>query len=272
MVYTEPIRSKNNNSRRKKRLTIGNTDRFKNYNSITNEELNSMVVINANNILSIRDSVAKKYNAGKVDNNIYRYDKVYEFAVERASENVLLDLLDMGINLVYHVQVGEVTDKMLDALARSAGDTAILYTLHDKNMHVEKGIKIIDKVNNVMKAHEATKVIFDTALVLPDMSGVDIIKAFEPYATNINEIQIDIPALTTKEIEYGKDTNSFMVDMRKQYYILKTDGLWYCSPKSKYTIYKSIKRAFSDWGTMITMVCKDKAEKRALDKLVESNK
>lgn len=275
MVYTKPIRT-TGNGKRIKRLTIGNTDKYHNYNSITNAELNSMVPVNRTDIKKILKSVANKIAKGKVDTNTYRYDKPIDSAMDSALESNVIDLISLDVNFIYHCKVGHVSDNVLDTLSRSSGDTAVLFTLgNDKDAGADNPWEFNkgDKVNNVAKAYEATKVIFEVPIVLPDMNAVTIIKAFEPYATNIDEVQIDIPPLTEEEITYGEDTTgSFIVDLRKDCYYIKPDGLWYCYPKNKYTLYKNIERAFSDWGTYVTMICTDNADKAALDKLVLEDK
>ena len=209
MAYTPPTRASSKRSR-SRRLTIGNTDKYKNYNSITTDDVNSMIRINRANIKKVSDS-------------------------------------------------------MLDALSKGLGNTSVLYSYKANYMH---------SIESVREAHEATRVVFDVPLVIPDMTQQQIISAFEPYKTSIDEVQLDICPLTQEEIDYGKGTEKgFMAQFRKTKYYLRPDGKWYSYPKTKYDVFKSVEKAFSSWGTYITMICTDKQDKSELDKLVkEGNK
>lgn len=261
MSYTKPIRSKNK-TKRVKRLTIGNTDRYKNYNSITNADIQQQIAINYKNIKTIKNKIEKQLASGTLDTKaVYRYDNVNLYS--KLKEPDVIDIIDMGVNLIYHTSFGTLSDKLLDSLARSVGDTAVLYSIQSEYRPT---------VGEVQKAHSATKVTFDVSLVLPDMIVSDIVKAFEPYKTDIDEVQVDIPALTDKEINYGNDKKTNIVEFRKTFYTLKIDKLWHCSTQSKYTLYKGIERPFSTWGTYITMICEDNTEKKLLDKMVKDNK
>jgi hypothetical protein len=258
MVYTKPTRS--TSKKRRKRLTIGNTDKYNNYKSITNDDLNNMVVINAKNVKLMKAKIEKQLNEGKdITNIMYRYDNI-KSEENIVAEDDLIELLDMGINITYHVLTGSISDKLLNALGSATGTTQILYTL--ENSYKET-------VSNLVSAHEATKVVFDVSLILPDMTTADVIKYFSPYATNIDEVQIDIPNLTTKEIMWG---NSDIVEMRKAFYLYLPDNLWHCYTKNKYNVFKALERPFSGWGTYLTMVCTNKEEKKALDKMVADKK
>ena len=110
-------------------------------------------------------------------------------------------------------------------------------------------------VSEVEKAHECTKVIFEVPLVVPDMSAHNVVVAFDPYKTNIDEVQIDLPPLKQFEIDGG---NADVADIRKRFYVNKLDGLWYPATKTKYNLYKSLQREFSDWGTDMNTIAEGK--------------
>lgn len=260
MVYTKPTRAKEK-KKRYKRLTIGNTDKFKNYNSVSNEKLNKQIPINSSNVFDIYKKVANSLNKGKPPKGNYRYDNFASMNADKNTlESTIVDLVEMGINLTYHVVANDVSDKMLNALSKGAGNNAVMYSLQETAYDV----------NLIQKTHEATKVIFDVALIVPDMGTHKLIKVLYPYKTNIDEVYIDIPPLKTSEIEYGNDLIS---NLRKQYYYLGTgDNLWHCYTKNKYNIYKDLERPFSDWGTYITMVCTNDVEKKLLDEMVAKGK
>lgn len=264
MAYTPPTRASSKRSR-SRRLTIGNTDKYKNYNSITTDDVNSMIRINRVNIKQTKKALEKKLNKGVIDNHIYIYSEGLPNKSEDIEESDIIDLLDMGVDFVYHPHQREVSDSMLDALSKGLGNTSVLYSYKANYMH---------SIEAVREAHEATRVVFDVPLVIPDMTQQQIISAFEPYKTSIDEVQLDICPLTQEEIDYGKGTEKgFMAQFRKTKYYLRPDGKWYSYPKTKYDVFKSVEKAFSSWGTYITMICTDKQDKSELDKLVkEGNK
>lgn len=276
MVYTKPVHTNNSgstNNKRKKHLNIGNTDKFNNYQSILSSDISDMVPVMFSNIKKVVKDVEKRINRGEEITQIYRYDK--NMSSDILAEKYVIELIEMNVPFIYHIMIRDekkrssllanfgVSDKILDALAHSSADTEIMYTYSNK---------VTPSVNDVMKAHECTKVVFELPLIVPDMSAHKLVVAFEPYKTNIDEVQIDIPPLHDEEIEYGKDVNPGIVHVRKTYYFRKPDGLWYPTAQSKYITYKALKREFSDWGTYITMICRDKEEQAELDRMVKEGK
>lgn len=277
MAYTKPTRTKAKTGKRVKHLTIGNTDKYKNYHTITNQEIEAMVPVNFRNVISVLKDVTKKFNKGIIPTETYRYDMTMTSDV--IAEKDVIKIIEMGVPFIYHVAIPDssdrsqadnnkfkitgslgVTDNIMDALARSSAETAIMYTYSAYAKPL---------VSEVEKAHECTKVIFEVPLVVPDMSAHNVVVAFDPYKTNIDEVQIDLPPLKQFEIDGG---NADVADIRKRFYINKLDGLWYPATKTKYNLYKSLQREFSDWGTYVTMVCQDEKEREALDKLVAEGK
>lgn len=261
-------------------MTIGNTDKYKNYNSVTDEEIQAMVPVNFGNASKVLKQVSERFNKGEIPTETYRYDMT--MATDVLRENTVIQLIEMGVPFIYHVAVTDssdrsasdnnkykiqgslgVTDNIMEALARSSAETAIMYTY---------SASAKPSVSEVEKAHECTKVIFEVPLIVPDMSAHSVVVAFDPYKTNIDEVQLDLPPLSEQEIDMGSEVNSWIVPARKKFYINRLDGLWYPSVKTKYMLYKSLQREFSDWGTYITMICRDEKEQKALDSLVEEGK
>ena len=269
MVYTRPTRAKNT-GKRTKRLNIGNTDKYNNYKSITNDEVSKAVSFDFEGVKKAEKELLRQLNKGIFPTETYRYDKIIHN--DYKYESNVIDIIEMEVPFIYHImiessgknefqfQYPNLSDRVLDALAKSSAETTIMYTYSSK---------FPPAVSEVEKAHEATKVVFEVPLIIPDMSAHSVVAAFDPYKYNIDEVQIDIPPLTNKEINYGSEG---IVNMRKRMYLYEQDGLWHAYPKTKYDMYKALKRAFSDWGTYITMVCQNDAEKASLDKLVADGK
>lgn len=265
MVYTKPTRAERKTTR-KKHLTIGNTDKYNNYSSITEAEISKMKYITKDHVKIIKNNIAKKLNKGRIDNKSYMYERKMSLTPNLPDPNTsdLVDIIGMGVDFTYHAIACEVPDEILQAMAKSVGKTRVLYTYSSDYYH---------SVEDVAKAHEATRVVFELPIIVPDVSATDIITAFDPYKTNIDEVQIDVSPLTTEEIEYGLDTkNEVIVNLRKSFYFMDIEGIWYPSADSKYRVYKGLEKAFSSWGTYITMICRDDKDKAQLDKLVSENK
>lgn len=269
MVYTKPTRAKST-GKRNKRLNIGNTDKYNNYNSVTNNEIASAISFDSRGVKKVEKELLRQLNKGIFPTETYRYDKIVHN--DYKIESNIIDIIEMEVPFIYHImiessgnnefsfQYPNLSDRILDALAKSSAETAVMYTYSSK---------FPPAVSEVEKAHEATKVVFEVPLIIPDMSAHSVVAAFDPYKANIDEVQIDIPPLTNKEINYGSEG---IVTMRKKMYMYEQDKLWHAFPKTKYDMYKALERAFSDWGTYITMVCRDDVEKASLDKLVADGK
>lgn len=255
MGYIKPIKSKG--KRGKKHLTIYNTDHYKNYASTTEAEMDNVVALTGKNLSAYYEELLKHAKLGISQD---KRNFLYVLSGEAyANEDMLAKFIDLGV----HIQVltmGLLSDTILDALAGNKHTSAV-YILRSNPAEI-----VID---NVMKAHEATKVIMDCPVILPDISGYKVIEALSNYRVAIDELQLDFPVLNDKEL--GVDTRGNVLGSinRKPFYYSDLSGKWHVYTEKKYSFYKSIEPSCSSWGIYIKVICEDYSSKQELDKMAQ---
>ena len=246
MAYIKPINS--HKTKRQKHLNISNTDHYNNYKCITNAQLNNYIQLVPASFNKYYNHIMSKARYGMVvDDNTYLYQ---QSSMIDEREDKVIELIETGVHFIYRTNF-VASDRVIDALAEN-DNSSFMFSL-DSNPRQAK-------IVNIIKAFEATKVIAETPIVLPDISTYSLLTALSSLKTNIDEVQLDFTALHKKEFEAG------VVDRGACYYVA-SDGLYHPYPNRIYDYYKNIEPGLSNWKMYITIIVNNDEDKSALDKL-----
>ena len=251
MAFTPPVNKKVKRSGRTKRLNIYNTDKYYNLMVTPVNEVKNYNSVNLSTKSVIDDIIIKS----SYMDILLLEDKFLYVQDEMLEDEYALTMIKKGFNLFYYAK-RTVPDKILDAMA-STNRGAIIYKMHPSSK-IDK-----DLINNVSKAHEATKVIIDCPVVIPDIAPVDVLTNLAHFSTNVDEVQVDIMPLHDKELrEYEKP----------YYYVDISDNLWHCYPKHKFEYFKELKNPLSGWGMLINLMADTDSDYRTLTELMTKDK
>jgi len=241
---------------RKKHLTIYNTDKYYNLTLSSAEIIKKRIPIN---ILTKPDIDTYMATTSPID--MLTDDK--QFIYDQNSlldEDYIITMIKKGMDVYYRSRdprkghAGLVPDRILEAYANSNRGAVVF------GMEAEPHR---DYIANVEKAHEATRVIIDCTVVLPDITASDVVMSLAPLSTNVDEVQVDVVPLRENEI----------ADFRKTYYYFSlADNLYMPYAKAKFDWFKQIKNPLSGWGMLINMFYRSEDDKKALEDLVKKDK
>ncbi|ACO37069.1 hypothetical protein lb338_phage_148 [Lactobacillus phage Lb338-1] len=250
MPYVEPTNGKIKHTGRKKRLNIYNTDKYYNFSTALAKDVDSKVNVDFSTKPYIDEIMAQNSMA-----DLYADDTRYFYEQGKMLiDDYVIDMIKSGMYVEYYVKL-LVSDAVLDAMAES-GRGKVIYGTFGAHKNIDR-----DLVNNVMKAHEATKVMFDFPGFMPDLHAETLLMYMANFRTNVDLVNIDFSPLHEDE----------MVDWRKPYYYLAPDGLYHPYTKEKFNFFKKIKDPLSAWGMNIVMVANSKAEQAALDDMARKD-
>lgn len=265
MAFVEPVKGRTKVKGRKKHLTIYNTDKYYNLNLATAGAERNFVPINALTKAKI-DAYFMKATPMEIasSSTVYSYTQGSQLGIGFSSEEYIISLIKKGAIIMYKTydprkgHAGIVPDEILDAMAMS-NRGGILFGM-EADPHR-------DYIDNVRKAHEATVTYIDCPVVVPDISAERILVSLEPLATNIDEVQIDLPPL------HDEKGHHEIRDWEKPYYYVSaTDNLWHVYPKHEFTLFKGLKNSLSAWGMKINMIVYSEEEKKALEELAKRDR
>ena len=256
MAFREPTKGTKKRKGRQKHLTIYNTDKYYNLVLSPASEVRDRVPVNMLTKADIDTYMATTSPADiLMDNKKFVYDQG-----SLLDDNYVITMIRKGMDVNYHTRdhrkghAGLVPDDVLSAYALSNQGAVVFGMEADPHR---------DYITNVEKAHEATRVIIDCPVVLPDVEANKVVFALAPLSTNVDEVQVDVMPLHDTE----------MVDFRKAYYYYSiADDLYVPYPKSKFDWFKYIKNPLSGWGMVINMFYWDDADKTAIEDLVKKDK
>lgn len=248
MSYVEPVNGKLKHKGRKKNLNIYNTDKIYNFETRLDSDIKDYIHVTAKTKPDI-DSYLLEANPVRIalDDNIYQY---YQGAL--GTDKTIISYIEQGLTVCYYAH-DDVSDDVLDALAK-AGQGFIIYT--------PRKVITRDFVNNVQKAHEATKVCFFFPMIMPDIQPTDVISYMDKFKTNVDEVQLSFEPLVEKNY----------TQLRKPFYYQKIGSkLHYMFPGVIFSFFKLIKDPLSSYGMRIVILSADKDEKKALDDMAEKD-
>lgn len=256
MAFREPTKGAKKRKGRQKHLTIYNTDKYYNLAQTSAQEVKDRIPVNMLTKAEIDTYMATTSPADIImDNKRYIYDQG-----SLLDENYVITMIKKGMDVYYHTRdprkghAGTVPDAILEAFATS-NKGAVVFGMEAEPHR--------DYTVSVEKAHEATKVIIDCPVVLPDVEANKVVMALAPLSTNVDEVQVDMMPLHESEIS----------DFRKAYYFYSIAEDWYTPyPKSKFDWFKRIKNPLSGWGMIINMLYWNEADKTAMADLVKKDK
>lgn len=256
MAFREPTKGKKSRKGRKKHLTLYNTDKFYNLTLSLVDEVKDRQPVNVLTKADIDKYILETNPVDLLtDNRKFMYDQG-----ALIDDNYVITMIKKGMDVYYHTMdpraghAGTVPDDVLDAYAQS-NRGAVVFGM-EKEPHR-------DYVTSVEKAHEATKVIIDCPVVIPDVEPNQVVMALAPLSTNVDEVQVDMMPLHDGE----------MADFRKAFYYYSiADDLYRPYPQSKFDWFKVIKNPLSGWGMSINLFYQDETEKKALDSLVAKDR
>ena len=175
-------------------------------------------------------------------------------------DNYVITMIKKGMNVFYHTNdsrrghAGLVPDNVLEAYALS-NRGAIIFGM-EKEPHR-------DYIANVEQAHEATKVIIDCPVVIPDVSPNGVLMSLAPLSTNVDEVQVDMMPLHSEELR----------DFEKPYYYFSiVSNLYEVYPKSMFDYFKQLKSPLSGWGMIINLLVNDTNSIATINDLVKQDK
>ena len=256
MAFREPTKGTKKRRGRQKHLTIYNTDKYYNLKLAPASTVEDHIAVN---MLSKSDIDAYIASASPID--IINDDK--RFIYDQGSlldDEYVITMIKKGMNVDYRARdprkghAGIVPDDVLDAYARSNRGSVVF------GMEAEPHR---DYITGVEKAHEATRVVIDCPVVLPDVEPTKVIMALAPLSTNVDEVQVDVVPLHENE----------MADFRKTFYYWDlSTNLYMPYAQSKFDWFKKIKNPLSGWGMLIKMFYRTDADKQAMEALVKKDK
>lgn len=256
MAFREPTKGTKKRKGRQKHLTLYNTDKYYNLTQTSAKEVKDRIPVNMLTKADIDTYMAITSPADiLMDNKKYIYDQG-----SLLDENYVITMIKKGMDVYYHTRdprkghAGLVPGTILEAFAAS-NKGAVVFGMEAEPHR--------DYIVSVEKAHEATRVIIDCPVVLPDVEANKVVMALAPLSTNVDEVQVDMMPLHEEEIS----------DFRRAYYFYDITKDWYTPyPKSKFDWFKRIKNPLSGWGMIINMMYWSDSDKTGMAELVKKDK
>lgn len=220
---------------RLKRLNIGNTDRYYNLNLILSDHYKNMVHVTYLNQAELTTKMRKLEQESKEDKyGLHQRDSnSYIFYKKGFDDDTLMDLLlKHAGHLIYYAE-GHAPYTVITKFASDLTGS-IMFRLEDKVN--------LDYIHSVFTAHEATEVLVDCPIVVPDIKASDIKFALNPLKTNVDRVVLNFPVLKPEE---------YQPRFADYYYQVK--GVYYVKPEIKFKYFEELRLALSLWGMYIDL-------------------
>lgn len=232
---------------RKKRLNIGNTDRYFNIQLVKREDIGKKIKVtrlNEEEIEKNMDLLAARSHRMKVkDNNEYLiYQETY------TNDKLIQKIINHGGRVSYYTD-SIVPYYVLEQLSRNL-KSEVIYSLRPSFTSRE--------IENIELSAMATPVTLDIPIVLPDMSPYDLLFILHPLKTNVDSAQISFPPLQKSEMK-----------KRHYKYYHRVNDHYEMKPKYKYAFFKYVQTSLSIWKMNIFLVCDSDEDYDAVNAFVQ---
>lgn len=244
MAFREPVKRTKARKTRTKHLTLYNTDKYYNLKLTDRKVPDSRYPVNLATKAEIDKYMLEMSPAEMLmDSRTFLYVQG-----SLLSDEYALTMIRKGMDVFYMANMinrhsGLVPDKILDALANSRRG-GVIYRPEPEPCR--------DYVNNVSKAHMATKVIISQAVKIPDIEPNVFENVLAPLRMNVDEVQIDFTPLHADEVAPWE---------KSYYYYSLEDDLYHVYPKSGFEWFEHIRKGLSGWGMLINILYSSESER-----------
>ena len=224
--------------KRKKRLLIGNSDRFYNFSLISESLFNDVDKITFRNVNKYRKEMSNIDNKNKKNDPLGLYKKTSKnywlYSDSGASLGMIKDLLHYGNRLTY-ITDKEISNSLINLLAVAK---------HREVVYLYNSITE-DMVDNIIEAHKAC-----TTSAYIELDPLDnpekILFNLYRLRTNLDNLYIRFKKLSDEEYN-----NLSQSDKTK---FSKINNYWEYTPENKFKRFKAIKTSLSIWGINIKII------------------
>lgn len=224
--------------KRKKRLLIGNSDRFYNFSLISESLFNDVDKITFRNINKYRKEMSNIDNKNKKNDPLGLYKKTgknyWLYSDSGASLEMIKDLLHYGNRLTY-ITDKEISKSLINLLAVAKHrEVVYLYNSITENM-----------VDNIIEAHKAC-----TTSAYIELDPLDnpekILFNLYRLRTNLDNLYIRFKKLSDEEYSNLSESDKTKFS--------KINNNWEYTPENKFKRFKAIKTSLSIWGINIKII------------------
>lgn len=234
---------------RKRFLNIYNSDRSRNTNLTTTEEVSKSIKVT-------------RLNEGEIEKEMDELAKASDIIAVRDEKKYLIYKQKYGNDTVNHKVIkhggfiqyysdGRVPLPIINDLAQ-VPQSEIIYAC--KKEHPK------EDVDNVYLASMATSVVVDVPVVLPDINIYDYLFSLHPLRYHVDKVRLSFPPLQETELS----------SRHKKYYYLH-NGKYYMKAKYKYQCFCHLQEPLSTWKMNLWIVCDDQLDREKVHNLIEKD-
>lgn len=224
-------------SKRKKSLTVYNTDRYVNIELLEKqkiEDYTKVSILNKEVIQKEMEALHKKSRRLNLINDTHYllYDEPY------IDDNFVELLMQHAGGISYYTE-GTVPYYIIEYMANKS-NSQVIYTIRPEFTDRE--------INNIETTSMATQTVIDLPVVIPYTNPYDCMFSLHPLKVHIDKVHLSFPPLHDNE----------MTALTQKYYEKREDGLYHAKERERFNFIRYFKDSLSIWKMNIFLICENK--------------